>query len=333
MNKMKAVVLTEADVAPQVIEMEIPKPGPGEVLVKMHSSPINPSDLTFLQGDYGIEKQYPAVPGFEGSGTVVDAGKGILPALWKGKNVACAASPKYNGCWAEYMVTAAGMCVPVSKKITMEQASMMFVNPMTALAFFEIYKNTPHLKQKKRAIINTAAASALGRMIIQLGKKYHVPVISIVRRKEQVEILEAEGAVLVLNSSDNDFACQLNELSHQLNATLIFDAVGGDLIKVILAEAPKQSQLYIYGRLSPDVCEIDPSDLIFTGNQIHGFWLTNYLHEKSFFHALKTTRKIQALIGAELKTHVNKTFPIEQVSEAIETYKNNRSYGKVLIQF
>lgn len=330
---MKAVVLSKAGAVPQVIEMEIPKPGLGEVLIKMHSSPINPSDLTFLQGDYGIEKPYPAVPGFEGSGTVVEAGKGILPALWKGKNVACAASPKYNGCWAEYMVTAAGMCVPVSKKITMEQASMMFVNPMTALAFFEIHKNLPHSNKTKRAIINTAAASALGRMIIQLGKKYDVPVISIVRRKEQVEMLEAEGAVYILNSSNDDFARQLNKLSHQLNATLIFDAVGGDLIKLILAEVPKQSQLYIYGRLSPDVCEINSGDIIFTGNQICGFWLTNYLHKKNFLHALQITRKIQALIGNELKTSVNKTFPIEQVSEAIETYKNNRSYGKVLIQF
>jgi len=330
---MKAVLLTEGGANLKIENIPVPQPGPGEVLVKMHASPINPSDLAFLGGGYGIQKPFPAVPGFEGSGIIVAAGKGILPKLWMGKKVACAASPKYNGCWAEYMCTSAGMCVPLSKNVSLDQGSMMFVNPMTALAFFDIYKNLSNPSKKLRGIINTAGASALGRMVIKLGKMKGVPVISVVRREEQVEILKAEGAEYIVNSSEANFEIKLKELSHQLNATVIFDAVGGSMVQQLLNAAPKACQLFIYGRLSADACEINPGELIFTGNQIQGFWLTGWLHKKNLLQTINNTRKIQSLLGKELGTTIHKQFPPEQITEAIKTYQNNMSLGKVLIRF
>lgn len=330
---MLAVVLTGPGAQPAVAIIPVPQPGPGEVLVKMAFSPINPSDLAFLAGGYGIKKPYPVVPGFEGSGTVVAAGKGILPNIWLGKKVACAASPKLNGCWAEYMLTTAASCVPISKNISMEQGSMMFVNPMTAIAFFDVYKNTPNSSKKLRGIINTAAASALGRMVIQLGKQKGIPVISVVRRDEQVEMLKAAGAEYVVNSSCPDFELKLKELAQKLNATILFDAVGGKLPQQLLSAAPKGSKLFIYGRLSSDACEILPGNLIFTGNQIQGFWLTNWLHEKGMIQTILTIRKVQSLIGNELGTNIYQQFPPEKIQDAIETYKNNMSKGKVLIRF
>jgi len=332
-STMLAVVLAEIGAPPKVATIPVPQPGSGEVLVKMYCSPINPSDLAFLAGGYGIKKPFPVVPGFEGSGTVVAAGKGILPKLWMGKKVGCIASPKLNGCWAEYMVTTASSCVPLSKKVSMEQGSMIFVNPMTAVAFFDVYKNIPNPSKKLQGIINTAAASALGRMIIQLGKQKGIPVISVVRREEQVEMLKSVGAEYVVNSSDPDFELKLKELAHKLNATVLFDAVGGKLPQQLLSAAPKGSKLFIYGRLSADACEISPGEMIFTGNQIQGFWLTNWLHEKGMLQTILTIRKVQSLIGNELGTTIHQQFPPEKISEAIETYKNNMSLGKVLIRF
>ena len=330
---MQAVVLTGPGAQPTIATIPVPQPGTGEVLVKMYTSPINPSDLAFLAGGYGIKKPFPVVPGFEGSGTVVAAGKGILPKMWLGKKVACAASPKLNGCWAEYMVTKAASCVPLSKKISMEQGSMMFVNPMTAIAFFDIYENTPNPSKKLRGIINTAAASALGKMVFRLGKQKGIPVILVVRRHEQVEILKSEGAEFVVDSSEPDFELKLKELAHQLNATILFDAVGGKLPQQLLSAAPKGSKLFIYGRLSADVCEISPGEMIFTGNQIQGFWLTNWLYEKGMIKTLLTIREVQSLIKHELGTKINQQFPPEKILEAIETYKKNMSKGKVLLRF
>lgn len=81
---------------------ELPKPEnlqKGQVLVKMAYAPINPSDLAFLTGNYGIKKEYPVVPGLEGSGTVVSSGGGLYANYLKGKNVACVAGNQH-GTWA-----------------------------------------------------------------------------------------------------------------------------------------------------------------------------------------------------------------------------------------
>jgi len=81
---MRAVQLLAYDGKPESVRVEevpVPRPGPGEVLVRVISSPINPSDLAFLRGLYGFKKPLPALPGFEGSGTVVEAGSGAMPRV------------------------------------------------------------------------------------------------------------------------------------------------------------------------------------------------------------------------------------------------------------
>lgn len=120
----------------------------------------------------------------------------------------------------------------------------MIVNPMTAYAFFEIAKRGKHA-----AIVSNAAASALARMILRLGQIYNIPVIHIVRRPEQVELLQTPGARYILNNSDSGFLAQLHELSNQLKATLIHDPVAGDQVQGLLDAVPDNSTLLVYGTL------------------------------------------------------------------------------------
>src|SRR5260370_34431319 len=113
---MRAVQLRAYDGAPAsvgVVEMPVPRPGPGQVLVRVHASPVNPSDYFFLRGLYSFKKPLPTVPGFEGSGTVVEAGPGLLPRLLKGKRVACstAAAGIAGGVWARGGANSRRMCV------------------------------------------------------------------------------------------------------------------------------------------------------------------------------------------------------------------------------
>src|SRR5215813_13231874 len=100
-DSMRAVQLTAYDGRPEsiaIVEMPVSRRGPGEVLVRVLASPINPSDLVFIRGLYGFKKPLPAIPGFEGSGTVVEAGAVIMPHVVQGRRVAArAAHPKING--------------------------------------------------------------------------------------------------------------------------------------------------------------------------------------------------------------------------------------------
>lgn len=156
---MQAVQLLAYDGKPEsitVAEVPVPRPGPGEVLVKVYASPINPSDLMFVQGLYGFKKALPAVAGFEGSGVVVESGPGLMARYLKGKHVACAAADAKisGGMWAEYIVTPAQVCVPLRKNVSLEQASSMLVNPLTAWALMEEARRGRH-----RAVVQTAAAA------------------------------------------------------------------------------------------------------------------------------------------------------------------------------
>ncbi|MFC2119392.1 alcohol dehydrogenase catalytic domain-containing protein, partial [Bacteroidota bacterium] len=201
-------------------EIPVPVPKANEVLIKISASPINPSDLSMIQGTYADKPSFPITPGLEGSGVVVAAGKGLLPKLRLGKRVTCTSSGGGNGIWAEYMITSAKRCIPLSKNINQEEGAMLIVNPMTALAFIEIAKNGKH-----KAIVNNAAASALGQMLIRLCKKHNIPLINIVRNQAQYDLLINVGAEHIINSESPDFESKLKEKTHLLNTTLLLDAV------------------------------------------------------------------------------------------------------------
>ncbi len=173
------------------------RPASGEVLIRVAASPINPSDLRFLSGS-PAGSTGPVVPGLEGSGTVVSAGAGLIPRLLAGRRVAFASAQ--GVAWAEYAVAPATRCIPLKEHVSLEQGATLIVNPLTALAFFDIARRGGHT-----AIVNTAAASALGRMVIRLGRRAGVKVINIVRRREQVELLRELGADVVLDNSDAAF--------------------------------------------------------------------------------------------------------------------------------
>lgn len=99
----------------------------------MAAAPINPSDLGSLSGlGYRGKRQFPFTPGLEGSRTVVEAGEGFMPRLLNGRRVACSALLTGDGTWAEYMVTSAQLCFPLNKDVSLEQGSMLLVNPLNA---------------------------------------------------------------------------------------------------------------------------------------------------------------------------------------------------------
>jgi len=328
---MRAVQLRAYDGAPAsiaVVEMPVPRPGPGQVLVRVHASPVNPSDYFFLRGLYSFKKPLPTVPGFEGSGTVVEAGPGLLPRLLKGKRVACstAAAGMAGGMWAEYVATSAQLCVPLRKSVTLEQGATMLVNPLTAWALMEKARRGGH-----RAVVQTAAASALGRMIVRLGQRYSIAVINVVRRSEQVELLRAIGAKHVVSSSEPGFAARLRELCHELGATIGFDAVAGEMSATVLRAQPRGSRLLVYGALSAAASQADPASLIFENKRLEGFHLTAWLSRKNMLSQLRVTRQIQELLGSDLKTEIQARIPLEEAGRALEGYTTHMTAGKILL--
>lgn len=303
----------------------VPQPGKGQVLVRMHAAPVNPSDLALLKGGY-MERDYPFTPGLEGSGEVVGSGGGMVALMRVGKRVACTPDPKGDGTWAEYMVTAATRTAPIPKGISPEQGSMMLVNPMTAMALMKIAREGHHA-----AMVNNAAASALGKMLIRLARRHRMPLINIVRKEEQVRSLQEMGAGVVLNSGAPAFTEELRRHCTELRATLFLDAIGGEHTARLLEAAPYGSRVICYARLSGEPLRIDPGALIQEGKSLEGFQLGQWLETQSLFAKLRLLGQVKKALPDVLNSPIHHTMAMEQVEQAIAGYRQNMSAGKVIL--
>ena len=329
-DQMTAVVLDSYSGAEalRVERRPVPKPGQDEVLVKVAASPINPSDLAFLGGNYGFNNPPPVIPGGEGSGTVVAVGPGPMGRYFLGKRVACLSNGEKDGIWAEYAVASTkGGVFPLNKSVSLEQGAMSVINPLTASAFLEITKDGGH-----KAIVLTAAASALGQMVNRLGRSEGIQVINIVRRDAQVELLKAQGATAVLNSSDVDFDSQLHAICHQYDVHLAFDAVAGPMTEQLLTALPNNSTVTVYSCLSRKAPQTNHDQIIFQGKTITGLWLGPWLSSnKNLLQILMLWRRSQKLIATDLKSEIRARYPLQEAKQAVQEYTSQMTGGKILL--
>jgi NADPH2:quinone reductase len=326
-STMHAMQLDEPNGRLTLRELRVPRPQAGQVLIRMAAAPINPSDIGSLTGlSYSGKRQFPFTPGLEGSGIVIEAGEGIMPRLLNGRRVACSALLTGDGTWAEYMVTSAQSCIPLNKNVSMEQGTMLLVNPLSALAIFEIAERGKH-----RAIVSTAAASALGGMILRMGKRRNIPIIHIVRRQEQVDLIRGQGGEYILNSSDADFAEQVKTMVHRLQATLLLDAIGGTMTKDLAEAAPFGSTILLYSRLSYQDSILDARTALVKHLHFDGWFLPNWFREKNFLQALRLAQQAQSLLGTDLGSPVHKRIPLSAAQQGLEMYTRNKTVGKILL--
>src|SRR3954470_24266094 len=312
----------------EIQERLIPELRRGQVLVKVAAAPCNPSDLLLLQGKYGTLKKLPTVPGWEGAGTVVAAGGGLLARWHKGKRVACALRADRDGTWAEYFIADANKCIPLKAAMPIEQAASLIVNPFTAAGLLETARRDGHA-----AAVHTVGASQVGRMMIPMAADLDYPLINLVRRDAQAELLRSLGAKHVLNSSADSFTEQLHELCEKFRATAVFEAIGGDMTGIVLNATPPKSTAYVYGALSDEPCgSIDPIGLVFHEKTITGFYLGNWLDRRGPIGILRTAGWIQRMIiDGRIGTAIQRRLSLDEAVEGLQQYVGSMTEGKVLI--
>lgn len=313
----------------RVVKKSVAQPSHGHVLVRVEAAPCNPSDLLLLQGLYGKRKTLPAVPGWEGSGTVVATGGGILGRWLMGKKVAFSVQSDTDGTWAQYTVVDAKTCIVLNEGVSLEQGASMIINPLTAVGLLD-----HAIREGHTAIIQTAAASQVGRMVLELANEKGVPSIHIVRRKEQEDLLKELGAKIVLNSESASFDKDLRIEAERVKATIAFDAIAGNMTGLILSAMPNQSKVLVYGALSALNCsDISPLGLIFQQKAVEGFFLSDWITRKGFWGLYQATNQVQKLLANGLfHTAINAQVKLEDAPKALESYQKEMTAGKVLIR-
>lgn len=326
---MRAIVLSDygsPDAVLAVQERPVPQPGPGEVLVRVAASPVNPSDLDFIEGRYGFKKPVPVVPGFEGSGTVVQVGAGLLPWMRRGKRVSCAVQQVGDGCWAQYVVVSAMNCLPLPSWLDDEQGATMLVNP------FSCYAMIAHAKELgTKGFVQTAAGGVLGQMLFRFGRREGLSVINVVRRTEQATALTEAGMSHVLCSEAPGFEDELSKLCRELGVRVAFDAVGGESTAKLCAALPIASTVFVYGQLANEPCRVASTDVIFRDTTVRGFWLSAWLARRSVPSTLWAWERVKGFVREEMRTEVRSRQGLDEFLGAVSEYRKQMSGGKVLL--
>ena len=320
-----ADVLTLADTATS-------RPGHGEVRVRMLASPVNPSDLMNIRGIYGMRPELPATPGFEGVGVVEQSGGGLLARLMAGQRVIVLNGS--GGNWAQQTIVPARQVIPCSGHLTVEQAATFFINPATAL----IMTRDVLCPAPGEWLLQTAAASTLGRMVIRLGRQFGFRTLNVVRRTNQVDELLESGAddVVVFDaakSNDSQLTDHVNRVTGGKGVRHAIDAVGGATGSAVVGCLGQGARMLVYGTLSGDPLVFSSRSLMTPGGTVEGFWLSGYMNRLRLLARLRIVRRVSRLIrDGVLKSDIGPGFTLDQIHSAVREAERSHRRGKVLLR-
>jgi NADPH2:quinone reductase len=326
---MKAIVFEQfgepAEVL-QVREVPQPQPGPGQVLVRMLASPIGPADFLTVRGEYGHRLRLPATPGTEGVG-IVEAGRGLLGRLRVGKRVAVL--NETGGNWQEKVVVSALRVVPISRHVTDDQAATFFVNPATALIMTRLVLDVP----PGAWLLQNAAGSALGRMVIRLGRHFGFRTINVVRRRQQAEELLQAGGDAAIATESEPIEDRVKALTNGEGVRFALDAVGGATGSAEARCLAPGGRLLVYGTLANEPLSL-PSRMLFLGvKRIEGFWLSEWVNRQSLLTMMRLFRHIHALMAkGVLSTEIGHAFSLDEIQAAVRQVSTTGRHGKVLLR-
>ena len=366
-RQLRSTVTSEGRLELSLATIEVPDPGPDEVVVRIEASPINPSDLGLLFGPSDMRTakasgtpEEPVVTadipshllagvaarldqslpvGNEGAGVVVAAGDSEPAQALLGKTVGVIGGAMYS----QYRSVKTGQCLAFAEGTDPAECASWFVNPLTALGMVETMRMEGH-----PALVHTAAASNLGQMLNKLCIQDGVALVNVVRKSEQAELLRGIGAKHVVDSSAPTFKADLVAALSETGATIAFDATGGGkLASQILAcmevaqnatakeynryGSTTHKQVYIYGGLDRSTTELNRNFGMAWG--IGGWLLTPFLQKIGF----EGVEKLRQRVASEIKTTFASRYT-KQVSlaealqlDAIATYGRQATGEKYLI--
>ena len=330
--QLRSLVKNNGDLELSLTSVPIPVPAANEVLVRVEAAPINPSDLGLLFAAADMTKasrlgtkDRPLVAaripdaalksmmarvgvsmpvGNEGAGVVVEAGSSAAAQALLGKTVAAIGGAMYS----QYRCVPLEQCLELPVGATPADAASSFVNPLTALGMVETMRSEGHT-----ALVHTAAASNLGRMLNRICLKGQIALVNIVRNHDQVELLKALGAAHVYDSTSPAFVQDLIEALSATGATIAFDAIGGGKLAgqilmcmeaAIVKKATQYSrygssihkQVYVYGGLGQGPIELNRNFGMAWG--VGGWLVTPFLQKIG----PAATQRLKQRVAAELKT-------------------------------
>jgi NADPH:quinone reductase-like Zn-dependent oxidoreductase len=292
----------------------------------MLASPIGPADFLTVRGEYGHRPRLPATPGTEGVG-IVEAGRGLLGRWRVGRRVAVI--NETGGNWQEKVVVSALRVVPLSRHVPDDQAATFFVNPATAFIMTRLVLKVP----PRAWLLQTAASSTLGRMVIRLGRHFGFRTINVVRRREQAEELLQAGGDAVIATESESIEDRVQALTSGAGVPFALDAVSGTTGSAVARSLARGGRLLVYGTLAEEPLSL-PSRMLFLGvKRIEGFWLSEWARRQRLWTMIRLFRRIHQLMAkGVLRTDIGPVFPLDEIKAAVRQASTPGRHGKILLR-
>ena len=317
---MQALQITDFGTEPQIVEIDVPQPGPGEVRIAIAACGLNFADLLMAKGQYQDTPPPPFTLGMEVAGVVTAQGPGVTsPAI--GTRVAVFGG---QGGMAEEGVFPAALCRPVPESM----------DDVTAAGFMVAY-GTSHLALTRRArlqagetLLVLGAAGGVGLTAVEIGKALGATVIAVARGADKLAVAKDAGADHVIDSETEDIKAAVKALG---GADVVYDPVGGDAFKAALGACNREARVIVIGFASGDVPQVPANILLVKNITVIGFYWGGYLK----FNAEALTDSLAELMdwhaAGRLKPHISHVLPLSQALDALELLRSRRSTGKVVV--
>ena len=303
---------------------ELAPPEPGQVRIRVTTRPIHPGDLVSVRGRHpgtGDRPAQPVTPGLEGTGIVDGASSGFSV----GQRVAFFMVP---GSYGEFINAPAELVVAVPEGMDEQVAANMLINNVTALLIVE--EATAH--GAPAVLAQTAAGSAVARMVSAHAERRGWQMIDIVRSAAGADALKAKGARHVVSSADHDWKEQVRAAAGGKPIRAIVDPVGGPQVNDLLELVENGGALVATGGLAPEPAPINWVHITGRAMRIQGVTIGNWTVRRTPEERRRDMEETVALAASNPKLfEADQSFDLADVVEAVRRSESSGRTGTVML--
>lgn len=324
--KMVAVAISEAG-GPMVLKPErrdLPQPGPGEVLIRVHAAGVNRPDVLQRRGVYPPPPGASDLPGLEVAGEVAALGEG--EQRWRVGDQVCALTP--GGGYAEYVRVPSGHALPIPAGFTYTEAAAL---PET---FFTVWHNVFErggLKEGESFLVH-GGSSGIGTTAIQLASAFGATVIATAGSKEKCDACLKLGAARAINYREEDFVAIAKDTTGGKGVNVILDMVGGAYVSRNYDAASMDGRIVQIATLggamaNADISKLMVKRLVHTGSALRP-------RTVEFKTALATALETQVwplLATRRIAPVMDMIFPLKEAWRAHERMEEGEHIGKIVL--
>jgi NADPH:quinone reductase len=311
---MKAIQIKEFG-GPEMLELvdlDDPTPGEGEVLVEIARAGVNFADTHATRNDYLAEQSLPLIPGAEIAGRTAD-----------GRRVAALLG---SGGYAEKAVVPESLLIPIPDEVDDDQAAAMLLQGLTALA---LVKRCARIEPGETIVIE-AAAGGTGTLAVQIAKRAGAKVIGLASSAEKRGLVEELGADACVDSRAEDLGAAIREANGGDRVDAVLHMSGGAAFEAEMSVLAPLGRMIVFGIASREQREVSTAALLRGSKAVIGFWLIHLLARRDLA-APMIGELLGAVAAGELQVTVGDVYPLSDAARAHEELIARRSSGKLLL--